>query len=322
MNLTSILSICLFLTVTLIDGTPHHNYPQANHEELIRDLVRKHQKKLLENPIQHPSVLDKEEIVKTGPNRTACTEVYFRNSNKTIPRTIITSFPGSGNTWMRHLIHMATGFHTGRVYNDNKLVAQGFKGETLAWNDNRTVGVKMHQFGSASKLAHKHQVTAGVLFPKTLLLIRNPFRAILSEFNRLNNRGHSHTGEADEKLFHDGIFLEFFGKQLPRWGRSIAKWMNEYQGEVQAVCYERMKEETIEVVKKSVEFMEVPFARPRCIKKSKLSHGNFKRVSKHVDITEMIKDNPKLKKMADLVLQGVRNMLKRKDLEDCTEYFE
>ena len=132
---------------------------------------------------------------------------------------------------------MSTGFYTGSVYNDAKLLGQGFKGEHLPWNDNRTVGIKMHQFGIATKLSAQIGQKAHFVFPKTLLLIRNPLRAILSEFNRVNNRGHSHTGAADEKLFQDGTFLEFMKQQLPRWGKSIAKWLNEYEGQVHTVCY-------------------------------------------------------------------------------------
>ena len=66
----------------------------------------------------------------------------------------------------------------GSIYNDGKLIARGFKGEQLDWSDNRTVGIKIHQYGSASKLAHKMHKTAGEVFPKTLLIVRSPFKAI------------------------------------------------------------------------------------------------------------------------------------------------
>merc|ERR1712178_555875 len=119
-----------------------------------------------------------------------------------------------------------------------------------------------------------------------------------------------HTGTADEKLFEDGTFLEFLEKNLPRWGRSITKWMNEYKGEVHTVCYEKMKEDTFDVVKNAVEFMEVPFARPKCIKRTKTSQGSFNRKkSTIVDVTEMLESKPQLRKIADLVLKGVSNTL-------------
>ena len=252
---------------------------------------------------------------------TNCEIVSFRKNSTSIPRTIITSFPGSGNTWFRHLIHTGSGYYTGSIYNDGKLIARGFKGEQLDWSDNRTVGIKIHQYGSASKLAHKMHKTAGEVFPKTLLIVRSPFKAILSEFNRLNNPSHSHTGEADEKLFKDGTFLNFLELQLPRWGRSIAKWMNDYRGEVQTVCYENLKENTSKVLKKSLEFMEVPFLRPECIEQAEQKHGYFKRKSKNINVTKMIKDEARLQHMAEMILNGVRSSFKRKNLEDCTVYF-
>ena len=100
------------------------------------------------------------------------------------------------------------------LYNDAKLIGQGFMGEHLPWNDNRTVGVKMHQYGIANKLSAQSGQKTQNVFPKTLLLIRNPLRAILSEFNRVNNQGHSHTGAADDKLFQDGTFHAFLKQQL------------------------------------------------------------------------------------------------------------
>ena len=98
--------------------------------------------------------------------------------------------------------------------------------------------------------------------------------------------------------------------------------MNEYKGQVHTVCYEKMKEETVDVVKSAVEFMEVPFARPKCIKRSRTSQGSFNRKkSTIVDVTQMLENKPQLKKVADLVLEGVSNTLRRFNLEDCTEYF-
>jgi hypothetical protein len=45
------------------------------------------------------------------------------------PKTGLTSVPGSGNTWVRHLLQLATGIYTGSVYNDNSLKDNGFPGE-------------------------------------------------------------------------------------------------------------------------------------------------------------------------------------------------
>jgi len=41
----------------------------------------------------------------------------------------LASYPGSGNTWLRHLIQMATGVYTGSAYMDIDLLAKGFQKE-------------------------------------------------------------------------------------------------------------------------------------------------------------------------------------------------
>ena len=44
----------------------------------------------------------------------------------TFPITSLTSFPGSGNTWVRYLIEEYTGYYTGAIGPDPNLMAGGF----------------------------------------------------------------------------------------------------------------------------------------------------------------------------------------------------
>jgi len=37
----------------------------------------------------------------------------------------LSSFPGAGNTWVRHLIELATGYYTGSYYFDGTLYNRG-----------------------------------------------------------------------------------------------------------------------------------------------------------------------------------------------------
>ena len=60
--------------------------------------------------------------------------------------TILTSFPGSGNTWARLLIEDATGFYTGSVYDDGTLYHGGMIGEKEDPHLNNTIVVKYHGF--------------------------------------------------------------------------------------------------------------------------------------------------------------------------------
>ncbi|XP_074125931.1 sialate:O-sulfotransferase 2 [Sminthopsis crassicaudata] len=86
----------------------------------------------------------------------------------------LASFPGAGNTWARHLIELATGFYTGSYYFDGSLYNKGFRGERDHWRSGRTICIKTHESG-------QKEIEA---FDAAILLIRNPYKALMAEFNR------------------------------------------------------------------------------------------------------------------------------------------
>lgn len=64
-----------------------------------------------------------------------------------VPRTptALISFPGSGNTWVRHIIETVTGYHTTSWYCDKGLL-RVFKAECDAANNyNQSIVVKTHR---------------------------------------------------------------------------------------------------------------------------------------------------------------------------------
>lgn len=92
------------------------------------------------------------------------------SSDKPIPA--LASFPGSGNTWLRYLLQQATGILTGSVYKDYGLLKSGFPAESIA--NSSVLLVKTHEWGSH----------VWAKFGKAILLVRDPAKAILAEFNR------------------------------------------------------------------------------------------------------------------------------------------
>jgi len=48
-----------------------------------------------------------------------CKPLRFLPADSTLRPTLV-SFPGSGNTWVRHMIEQATGIYTGSMYPDEK----------------------------------------------------------------------------------------------------------------------------------------------------------------------------------------------------------
>ncbi|XP_076039359.1 uncharacterized protein LOC143024440 [Oratosquilla oratoria] len=97
-----------------------------------------------------------------------------------IPRTVLLSYPRSGNTWTRYLIEAATGIYTGSVYYDRMLkrtdvslleywrspkpepVVHRMQGEVAAWNDPAIIVKKTH---NPAHVTGKDQV---------IMLVRNP----------------------------------------------------------------------------------------------------------------------------------------------------
>jgi hypothetical protein len=116
---------------------------------------------------------------------------------------IFYSFPGAGNTWGRLLLEHATGIWTGSVYNDHHIV-DSLHGEFTC---DRTVScVKAHPhthpFAGAGGLftggfksdQNKCSRNGVRRFQKALLLVRNPFDAIWSEFQRRISKGNHVAG--------------------------------------------------------------------------------------------------------------------------------
>ncbi|RWS30365.1 WSCD family member-like protein [Leptotrombidium deliense] len=120
------------------------------------------------------------------PNRVNlfwCTKSEYRP--EVGPLIALASFPGSGNTWIRYLLQQASG----SVYKDYSLLRNGFPAESVA--NGSVIIVKTHEWG----LYARRQ------FDKAVLLIRNPFKTLLAEFNR---RSAGHLGHASPDRYLKG----------------------------------------------------------------------------------------------------------------------
>ncbi len=112
----------------------------------------------------------------------------FRDGKKHDPVALV-SLPGSGNTWVRGLLEKATGICTGSIYCDGGLMRSGFVGETV--HDGSVLVAKAHT--PDYKKSHTKYGSA-------ILLIRNPFDAMVAERNRQNSGG-NHVGELSISSF-------------------------------------------------------------------------------------------------------------------------
>jgi hypothetical protein len=106
------------------------------------------------------------------------------------------TFPGSGNTWGRLLIERATGVYTGSVYNDKTLL-DALPGEfTCDWSVSVVkVHPHTHTFkdlydGTFNSDANKCKRGSVKRFERAVLLIRNPYDSIWSEYQRRVTQSH------------------------------------------------------------------------------------------------------------------------------------
>ena len=128
-----------------------------------------------------------------------CRERTFLNQQS--PIVALISFHGSGNTWVRHLVEQATGVFTGSIYCDPGLKT-AFPGESVV--SGNVIIIKTHRSDSVELPGDIRMFTGKVYYDKAILIVRNPYDALVSEANRRWNSKLSfnhHIGLADETAF-------------------------------------------------------------------------------------------------------------------------
>lgn len=221
-------------------------------------------------------------------NNAFCNHREYGNN---YPVTSIHSFPGAGNTWTRYLIERATGGYTGSVYLDRDL-RKTFPGEKLVIADfPKLVGIKSHNIGETGYTCRTEQALFDMIHhnknAKCVILLRNPFHAILSEYKRVTT--HSHTGSAKNTQAHVEKYIkgfQNFGK-IGRWIKprylETYRTSHDWCQNKLVVFYEKLKEDTAEEVKKIAKFLETNEHKfdevrfDRCIRKNEEFEGKFHR---------------------------------------------
>ncbi|XP_076824885.1 sialate:O-sulfotransferase 1-like isoform X1 [Clavelina lepadiformis] len=150
----------------------------------------------------------------------------------------VVSFPGSGNTWTRYLLESATGIFTGSIYWDMPLSLAGFLGENDDHIKRRYIAIKSHRILQSKE--------------KTIVIIRNPFEALMSEYRR--KAFHSHTILGDTSVFNHSDWERFCRSSTTRWLVNNKGYIE--QGDpLLVIFYEDLKADPIKEVKKMVKFI-------------------------------------------------------------------
>ncbi|XP_062445783.1 sialate:O-sulfotransferase 2 [Rhea pennata] len=175
----------------------------------------------------------------------------------------LASFPGAGNTWARHLIELATGFYTGSYYFDGSLYNKGFKGERDHWRSGRTICVKTHESG-------RREIES---FDAAILLVRNPYKALMAEFNRKYG---GHVGFASHAHWKGREWPEFVRTYAPWWAAHTLDWLR-FGRNVLVVHFEDLKRDLFVQLKRMVGLLGIAALEDRLLCVEGQKDGNFKR---------------------------------------------
>ncbi|CAH1780844.1 unnamed protein product [Owenia fusiformis] len=144
-------------------------------------------------------------------SNSTCQPLKF--SKRLLPVTALYSIPGSGNTWLRHLIQQITGIYTGSVYNDTDLLQNGFPGE--GEKSGKVVVVKTHRVNKLDKGKYK----------RVIILLRNPFEAYLAELKR-HFGGHTSEITGINQKHMQFAFGQFMRTQSKHGVTRLESWFN------------------------------------------------------------------------------------------------
>ncbi|KAK3530952.1 hypothetical protein QTP70_006498 [Hemibagrus guttatus] len=202
------------------------------------------------------------QVYQTPVQDSRCTERRFL-PEKSSRLVALSSFPGAGNTWVRHLIELATGYYTGSYYFDGTLYNRGFKGEKDYWKSGRTICVKTHESG-------KRDIE---MYDSAILLIRNPYRSLMAEFNR---KCAGHLGYASDQHWKSKEWPEFVGSYASWWASHVLDWLR-FGQKLLVLHYEDLQESLVPRLRSAISFLNVSTTEERLLCAETNKDGHFKR---------------------------------------------
>nr|XP_054754110.1 WSC domain-containing protein 1-like [Lytechinus pictus] len=217
--------------------------------------------------------------------------------NGTFPLTALASYPGSGNTWMRHLIETSTGYASGNSKPSYILVGAGFKGERVPHFAGRTLTIKTHTF-------HPRM-------DSSILLVRNPYRAMVAEFNRQKA---GKTGHAEDNIFRTEDWRRYVKKQSQTWFKLYEKYISECNHlghtckSMLIVYYEQLQLHLKDELRRILNYLGVMIDEERLTCTVRNSEGQFHRPKSNKTLDPFFEEDRRfveesLKKYIDLIEQ-------------------
>ncbi|XP_062873116.1 sialate:O-sulfotransferase 1 [Trichomycterus rosablanca] len=202
------------------------------------------------------------QVYQTPVQDSRCTERRFL-PEKSSQLVALSSFPGAGNTWVRHLIELATGYYTGSYYFDGTLYNKGFKGEKDYWKSGRTICVKTHESG-------RRDIE---MYDSAILLIRNPYHSLMAEFNR---KCAGHLGYASDQHWKSKEWPEFVGSYASWWVSHVLDWLR-FGQKLLVVQYEDLQKSLVPRLHDIITFLNASTSEEHLLCAENNKDGHFKR---------------------------------------------
>ncbi|ELU11422.1 hypothetical protein CAPTEDRAFT_193824 [Capitella teleta] len=181
-------------------------------------------------------------------DRTSCLDITFAgNGTCLLPSTALASFPGSGNTWVRHLIELSTGFYTGGMYRDPTL-QRAFPGE--GDRTRRVITIKTHWpwVGKVDPVGYE----------RVVLIIRTPLDAMKAEFTRQHSSERSHVDQV--QTINQTAWQKFVKSQIVKYQRFHDFWFNISEKkslDFFVLFYDDMRENTAQILINLAHFLGI-----------------------------------------------------------------
>ncbi|KAL4231638.1 WSC domain-containing protein 1 [Mactra antiquata] len=192
-----------------------------------------------------------------------CTLRTPRLSERTLPRTALASFMGSGNTWTRHLIQQMSGIATASIYCDRHLRNGGFPFE--CYRDFTKVSV-----------VKTHRTKNGIdQYDRAILLLRNPYDALISA---VNWKYAGHVGHASDETVRKDMD-KMFEALLGSYVKLVHLYIEKFEGPVLVLQYENMQDNLPDCLKELADFLQLSISQEDIDCTVHLQSGNFHRKS-------------------------------------------
>eukprot|EP00057_Strongylocentrotus_purpuratus_P000923 XP_001187034.2 PREDICTED: WSC domain-containing protein 1 [Strongylocentrotus purpuratus] len=235
----------------------------------------------------------------TGAGLVFCNDTRLMPEG-TFPPIALASFPGSGNSWVRHLIKTSTGYATGSVYASEILRRRGFPGGEGNL-EGRALTIKTHVF-------QKNMVGA-------ILLLRNPYRAMVAEFNR---REAGQTGHAPEKEFKTEKWHPYVEEEARNWIKLYRAFISEchHPGNTckstLIVYYEQLQLHLKDELRRILEYLHITIDEERLACAVANAEGTYHRPKRNQTLDPFSKKD---RKLVDKSLRLYHDLIVREGLE-------